>query len=273
MAIHIELVTDPASCRLVEDIQRDAWGMSDRAVVPAEQIRAIIHNGGLLLLATDDGAPVGFCYGFVGLDDGEPILCSHMLAVRPDIQSSGIGTKLKLAQRTYAAARGFSRITWTFDPLQARNAYLNLHRLGAYARRYLVDHYGPMDDAINRGMPTDRLVAEWPVTAGTADAGAQGGDPDTDTDAAGVWLLGATGAGDHIRPTAPDRSVVTSDTVLVAVPASVERLRTTDATGPAAWRTALRTALAIAFDAGLVAVDLRRDVGDGYSAYVLRRRP
>lgn len=263
MAVHIELVTDPASCRLVEDIQREVWGMRDRSVVPAEQIRAVVHNGGLLLLAFDDGAPVGFCFGFVGLDDGEPVLCSHMLAVRPGLQSHGIGTRLKQAQRTYAAARGFARITWTFDPLQTRNAYLNLHRLGAYARRYLVDHYGPMDDAINRGMPTDRLVAEWPVTD----------DPQPDRPAvpSGPWLLRAVGDGDRVRPATPDRSIVGADTVLVAVPSSLERLRRSDAAAPAAWRTALRTALAVAFDAGLTAVDLARDAGDGYSAYVLRR--
>lgn len=267
MSVHIELVTDPASCRLVEDIQREVWGMRDRAIVPAEQIRAAIHHGGLLLLATEDSAPLGFCYGFVGLDDGEPVLCSHMMAVRPGAQSRGLGTKLKLAQRTYAEARGFTRIIWTFDPLQARNAYLNLHRLGAYARRYLVDFYGPMDDAINRGMPTDRLVAEWPVAADT-------GPPDhADAVPTGPWLLGAVGAGGRIAPTVPDRAVVASDTVLVAVPSSLERLRDHDAQAPAAWRTALRTALAIGFDAGLTAVDLLRDTADGYSAYVLRRRP
>ncbi|MBW3603969.1 MAG: GNAT family N-acetyltransferase [Actinobacteria bacterium] len=270
MAVDIERVTDPASCRLVEDIQREAWGMSDRAVVPAEQIRAVIHNGGLLLLATSDGAAVGFCYGFVGLEDGEPILCSHMLAVRPDAQSRGVGRQLKLAQRTYAAARGFDRITWTFDPLQARNAYLNLHRLGAYARRYLVDHYGPMDDAINRGLPTDRLVAEWPATGDVP-------DDDTATDVreaitTGPWVLGATGGGGQVRPATPDRSAAAADVALAAVPADVDRLRETDPEAPAAWRAALRTALAVAFDGGLTAVDLVRDVGDGYSAYVLRRR-
>ncbi len=162
-AVQIDVVSDPASCRVVEDIQRAAWGMADRGIVPAEQIRAVVHNGGLLLLASVDGVPVGFCYGFVGLDEGRPILCSHMLAVLPEAQSQGIGRALKLAQRQHAGARGFTAITWTFDPLQARNAYLNLRRLGAVVRRYHVDHYGPMDDAINAGLPTDRLLAEWAV--------------------------------------------------------------------------------------------------------------
>ncbi len=265
MAVHIAVAADPASCRLVEDIQLEVWGMTDRAVVPAEQIRAIVHNGGLLLVATDGGSPVGFCYGFVGLEDGEPILCSHMLAVRPHVQGRGVGRELKLAQRRHAAARGFAKITWTFDPLQARNAYLNLHRLGAYARRYYVDHYGDMDDAINRGLPTDRLLAEWPVS------GPRVGRRVTIPE--GSWLLGAVTIGGSPQPTEPDHTAVAADTVLVAVPDSIDRLRQADPNGPTTWRAAVRTALSSAFASGLTAVDLARGAGDGYSAYVLERVP
>lgn len=265
MTVSIEVVTDPASCRVVEDLQREVWGMTDRGIVPAEQIRAIICNGGLLLMATDDDEPIGFCFGFVGLEGGEPILCSHMLAVRPTLQSHGVGRELKFAQRRHAAARGFAKITWTFDPLQSRNAYLNLHHLGAYARHYYVDHYGPMDDDINRGLPTDRLLAEWPVA-----------DTHHETRAAPTaapWLLSAVTTGGRLRPTELDRTAVQDETVLVAVPESVEALRSSDPDGPSAWRIALRNALNIAFESGLTAIDVTRDVGDGFSAYVLERVP
>jgi predicted GNAT superfamily acetyltransferase len=258
-SVDIQVVDDPASCRVAEGIQREAWGMADRGIVPAEQIRAAVHNGGLLLLASLDGEPVGFCYGFVGLDGREPILCSHMLAVLPWAQSRGIGRALKWAQHRHAAERGFAAITWTFDPLQARNAYLNLRHLGAHARRYHVDHYGPMDDDINAGMPSDRLLAEWPVAGPplprrhTVDA---------------PWLLPPE---TPAAPGALDRSALDGDAARVVVPADIATLRDRHADAPTTWRLALRTALPAAFDAGLVAVDLQRDVADGTSAYVVER--
>ena len=239
--------------------------MSDRGVVPAEQIRAAVHNGGLLLIARGDGEPIGFCYGFVGLDGHTPILCSHMLAVVPGMQSRGIGQALKMAQRRHAAARGFERITWTFDPLQARNAYLNLHRLGAVARHYHVDHYGPMDDAINAGLPTDRLLAEWWVDS---DRAVPAEVPD------GPWALscvpGADGA-PRPGPVIPD--ALDGDAALVAVPADIDRLRRVDPAAGPAWRIALRAALSAAFRTGMAAVDLARDVTDDCHAYVLRVQP
>ena len=260
--VQIDVVSDPASCRAVEDIQRAAWGMADRGVVPAEQIRAVVHNGGLLLLASIDDEPVGFCYSFVGLDDGLPILCSHMLAVLPEAQSRGVGRALKLAQRRYAAAHGFTAITWTFDPLQARNAYLNLRRLGAVARHYLVDHYGPMDDAINAGLPTDRLLAEWAVI----DDGHQ--RPPTPADV--PWALPpAPDAAGVVRPGHHDPSVLGAGAALIAVPSDIDALRRDDRDAGPAWRTALRTALTAAFDAGLTAVDVVPDAAPGYAAYVV----
>jgi predicted GNAT superfamily acetyltransferase len=265
--VRIQLVTDPVSCRTVEDLQREVWGLSERGLVPAGQIRAIVHNGGMLLLASDDdGSPIGFCYAFVGVEDRRPILCSHMLAVRPSARGRGIGTALKLAQHEFARERGFPKITWTFDPLQARNAYLNLHRLGAHARRYFVDHYGAMDDDINRGLPSDRLLAEWPVTP-AAPARASAGEPI----GALPWILPAISAVGPTRPGELDRERLRGAGGLVAVPADIDVLRKDDPHLRHQWRLALRAALQEAFAAGLVAVDVERDTGTGVAAYVLER--
>jgi predicted GNAT superfamily acetyltransferase len=257
--VQIEPATDPGSCRAIEDVQREVWGLPERGIVPAEQIRAIVHNGGMLLIARAGDELVGFCYAFVGAEDDRPIWCSHMLAVRPAWRSRGIGQALKLAQRRLARERGIDKITWTFDPLQTRNAYLNLHRLGARARRYFVNHYGEMDDDINRGMPTDRLLAEWSVH----------GKPPPST-AGRQWLLTADTSGDLPRPgDVPDK--IPHAGGLVAVPSDIEPLRSKDPHLLAQWRMALRSAFREAFAAGLVAVDLERDAGDGVSAYVLGR--
>lgn len=282
--VQIVPADDPASCRAVEDVQRVVWGGGDRAVVPAEQIRAVAHNGGMLLLARADEELVGFCYAFVGICDDRPIWCSHMLAVLPAWRSHRIGQALKLAQRDLARQRGITKITWTFDPLQARNAYINLRRLGAWARRYLVDHYGAMDDAINRGMPTDRLLAEWPVSDEDAGRPVTEQDPqdaaserdprrgDTDRTA---WLLGVDEAGAGGDPeTSPRPGVLAPDASptggLIAVPSDIEQLRASDPDLLDTWRLAVRAAFQCAFAMGLTAVDLRRDIRPGVCAYVLR---
>jgi predicted GNAT superfamily acetyltransferase len=96
-----------------------------------------------------------------GYRDGKPYLHSHMLAVLPEYRNAGLGQRLKLAQRDDALARGIDRMEWTFDPLEIKNAHLNIARLGAIARRYMPDFYGPSTSPLQGGLPTDRLVAEW----------------------------------------------------------------------------------------------------------------
>jgi predicted GNAT superfamily acetyltransferase len=187
--------------------------------------------------------------------------------VRPAARGRGVGTALKLAQRQLAGERGFAKITWTFDPLQAPNAYLNLHRLGAYARRYFVDHYGAMEDDINRGMPSDRLLAEWPA-GGNNRARASASEP-----AGGVmpWILPAHTGDGTARPGEPNRERMGGAAGLVAVPTDIEALRHEDPQLPRRWRLALRTTFQEAFAAGLVAVDFDRAAGTGVAAYVLER--
>src|SRR5713101_6946829 len=108
-----------------------------------------------------DGTIVGFVLCFLVEREGRRRLCSDQLGVLPAYRGTGLGVQLKLAQAEEARRRGLELITWTFDPLEARNAYINLHRLGAIARRYHRDHYGVMDDELNRGLATDRFEAEW----------------------------------------------------------------------------------------------------------------
>jgi predicted GNAT superfamily acetyltransferase len=104
---------------------------------------------------------VGFAMALPGYREGKSYLHSHMLAVLPEYRNAGLGRRLKLAQRDDALARGFDLMEWTFDPLEIKNAYLNIVRLGAISRRYIKDFYGPSTSALQGGLPTDRLVAEW----------------------------------------------------------------------------------------------------------------
>ncbi|NLC37706.1 MAG: GNAT family N-acetyltransferase [Clostridia bacterium] len=148
--------------RACQELQMKVWGLPELEVLPYHQALTAVLNGGMLLGAYDGEKLVGFCYGFVGLDEaGDTIICSHMLAVLPDYRGQGIGYQLKLAQREKALSRGIKTMTWTYDPMEAANAYLNIHRLGGVVRHYYVNHYGEMPDKLNQGIPSDRLLLEW----------------------------------------------------------------------------------------------------------------
>jgi predicted GNAT superfamily acetyltransferase len=117
--------------------------------------------GGQVIGAFDGNDMVGFALSVPGVRAGHHYLHSHMLAVRESYRNTGLGRKLKLFQRQEALTRGFELIEWTFDPLEIKNAYLNLEKLGAIARRYNVNQYGITSSPLQGGLPTDRLVAEW----------------------------------------------------------------------------------------------------------------
>jgi predicted GNAT superfamily acetyltransferase len=147
-------------------LQKAVWGLADIEVTSAIQLVATVHAGGVLHLAeTEKGEPVGFCYAFAALRGGLPHLHSDMLAVVPEYQNQGVGIRLKWAQREEALSRGIGLITWTFDPMQARNAQLNLRRLGAIATEFLADFYGPTTSALHHGMRTDRLLVHWELNS------------------------------------------------------------------------------------------------------------
>ena len=144
----------------VERLQKEIWSVEDREVLPAVHMIAACEVGAILLGAFEGDDMIGFVYGFPGLEDGQPIIHSDMLAVKREYRDRGLGSELKRAQREAALARGIHRITWTFDPLQARNAYLNLEHLGAIATRYLPDFYGQTTSPLH-ALGTDRLWVVW----------------------------------------------------------------------------------------------------------------
>jgi predicted GNAT superfamily acetyltransferase len=119
------------------------------------------HTGGQVLGAFAGDRMVGFTLAFAGMRHGKTFIHSHMTAVLEDFRDRGVGRQLKLFQRQDALRRGIRLIEWTFDPLEMRNAHFNLVRLGAIARRYIPDCYGVTESPLHKGLPTDRLVAEW----------------------------------------------------------------------------------------------------------------
>ena len=165
-------------------LQQDIWGFTDRELLPVRLFVVATKIGGHLFGAYDGDRMVAFLVAIPGLKEGEHgYLHSHMMGVLPDYRNHGLGRKLKLAQREDALTRGIPLVEWTFDPLELKNAYLNIEKLGAIVRRYLFNNYGQTSSPLHQGLPTDRLVAEWWVSHPRAVA-ATGGEAPTGFEAA-----------------------------------------------------------------------------------------
>jgi predicted GNAT superfamily acetyltransferase len=175
----LRILETPEEMLIIENLQRTIWPGSEVDIVPAHLLLAVIHNGGLVIgaISTEDGDSIdqntpstdltfaGFVFGFPGFyqtPDGPRLKhCSHMLGVDPDQRDKGIGFSLKRAQWQIIRHQGLDLITWTFDPLLSRNAYLNITKLGAVCNTYQREVYGEMRDGINAGLPSDRFQVDW----------------------------------------------------------------------------------------------------------------
>lgn len=172
----IRPVASTAEFLACEEIQRRAFGYADRDIVPKNELISIARSGGLVLGAFEEGGEMlGFVFGFVGRDHRSGALyhSSRMVAVVPEARRRGLALALKYAQRDAVLAQGLREIRWTFDPLAAGNARLNLHKLGAVANGYVRDLYGPSSSPLH-AHGTDRLTVTWvldrPRRAAPADA-------------------------------------------------------------------------------------------------------
>jgi len=143
------------------DLQREVWGFSDLDLVPLRVFSVASKIGGQVIGAWDGDTMVGFALSLPATHRRYPYLHSHMLGVKENYRNTGLGRRIKLYQREDAIALGYDLIEWTFDPLEIKNAYFNLERLGAIARRYNLNQYGITTSPLQGFLPTDRLVAEW----------------------------------------------------------------------------------------------------------------
>ena len=142
-------------------LQKEVWNFTDVELVPLRMFVVAEKIGGQVIGGFDDGKMVAFALSLPGVRGGRSYLHSQMLAVRREYRNAGLGRQIKLFQRQDALAQGFELIEWTFDPLEIKNAYLNLEKLGAISRRYNINQYGITSSPLQGGLPSDRLVAEW----------------------------------------------------------------------------------------------------------------
>ena len=250
-------------------LQREVWGLSDLEITSAIQLVATVHAGGLLLVAESPGeGVVGFCYAFAALRGGEAHLHSDMLAVRPAARRRGIGLRLKWAQREEALRRGLHLVTWTFDPLRAENARLNLRHLGAVCREYLPDFYGETSSALHHGLPTDRLLVRWELDRPRVVRRAAGGTAAPRLDSAPAVNQLTWRGGSPVS--SPPRLDLDAAELLLEIPGDWDTVCGADATLAREWQELVGRALGSLFARGYTAVDVAS--GDGPRAgYVLRK--
>ena len=250
MVVRIRELNHAAAIHDVAALFDRIWGSGrDEPAVDSSVLRALAHTGNYVAGAYDGQTLVGASVGFFA-EDGH--LHSHITGIAAEYQGRGIGRLLKHHQRDLALTRGRTAISWTFDPLIARNAYFNLHSLGAAVVEYLPDFYGDMHDAVNAGDATDRLYVVWaldtpvplpPIAADVPALVARDGDQ-------------------------PVSNSVRAPRLAVATPADIEKLRTHDRDLAVRWRMAVRSAMVGAMAAGYRVAGITRD---GY--YVLEVHP
>jgi predicted GNAT superfamily acetyltransferase len=165
-AVQIRGCTTQAEFNDCVAMQRAVWHFADLDIVTADLLLLAAKTGGQVLGAYDVERMIGFAYSVPALREKLVYLHSHMVAVLPEYQNQGVGRQLKLVQRDEALSRDIKLIEWTFDPLEMRNAYFNIARLGVVIRRYEPDLYGITSSPLHRGIPTDRLFAEWWLDSG-----------------------------------------------------------------------------------------------------------
>jgi predicted GNAT superfamily acetyltransferase len=245
----VHALADLAAVRRVFDT---LWSADPtNPAVTVELLRAYVHTGQYVVLATDltePGRPVvAASVGFLAAPAGA-VVHSNVTGVLPPGRGRSLGFAIKLHQRAWAIERGLTEVTWTFDPLISRNAWFNLSKLGARAREYLVDFYGPMADGINAGDSSDRLYVSWPLSAPEVVEACAGRSVPIDVaelrdQGAAVLLSVADDGRSPSTVAAPPARGAGPGIALAQVPVDIEALRQEDPALGRAWREALRRVL------------------------------
>jgi chorismate synthase len=217
----------------VEQLQREIWGVEDLEIFPALGLKPQKEVGATLIGAFAEGRMVGFVFGFPGILNGETIIHSDMLGISPAFRSNNLGYLLKRAQRDAALKLGVKRITWTFDPLQSRNAHFNFSKLGVIADRYYVDYYGVTSSFLHR-YGTDRLWVTWLLE-----------NESVKPEPAGIEALPhLVRVGENLEPVLNSEPITTSE-VVIEIPRELTEHHKL-------WRIATRDAFTRALEQGLI---------------------
>lgn len=264
--IHIRPLTTFDEIDEVVALQRLIWN-DPATVIYQHMLISFIHNGGLLLGALKEAILVGFVMGYLGIESLEsdrPAMAnlkmvSQRMAVRPEFRNSGVGYALKVAQREQAVRQGIRLITWTFDPLNSRNAHLNVRKLGCTVQRYEKDYYGTKRSPLVSLDQSDRLLAEWRVTTPRVQERLFGKRSPLTLDqylsAGTVMIVNPTAAGSDGLPHPGGPRSTTGLLALVEIPAHFDQISNADEKLARDWRAHGREVLTQAFQSNYIITD------------------
>lgn len=250
MTVEIRPIDTIDECRRLEQLQMVVWGGGELTAMPDHLLITVAKNGGVLLGAYDGEQMIGFVMGFLGLTkEGKLKHCSHMAGVVPSLQNKNLGYQLKMAQRDAVLKQGVDLITWTFDPLESRNARLNFHKLGVVCNRFMRNVYGDMTDDLNAGLPSDRFEVAWHLKSPQVAARADG-----QWQAREVAVLREKTA--VISPLTYTGTLPTKSSFLLEIPANFQAVKQGDMALAKQWRYKLRAIFEDLFANGFLATDL-----------------
>ncbi|HEX2282374.1 MAG TPA: hypothetical protein VHG52_11510, partial [Thermomicrobiales bacterium] len=259
--IRFRILRSLAELAHAERLQEEVFGVSERDLIPANELVVVPETGGAVIAAflpDDPDRAVGILVGWGGFVR-RPRMVSDFLAILPEARSLGLATELKRLQAGIGLSRGFEEIVWTVDPLRAANARLNFGKLGATADRYEIDRYGAtFATTLYGGLPTDRLHITWDILSPRVIS----------------RLLGQedTQPLEEARGSAPFIPGMSENIALVAIPSDIDALLAARPDQALAWRLRIRETLCQAFAAGFAITGFRPAVGDADPAYLLERR-
>jgi predicted GNAT superfamily acetyltransferase len=241
-----------AELRACVDLQEEVWGRGFNERVGVALLKIGARLGGVTGGAFGSGGRlVAFVFGLTGIEGGRPVHWSHMLAVRPGLRDGGLGRRLKAWQREELLERGVTRARWTFDPLESRNGWLNLGRLGAVVREYVEDMYGESNSPRHRGVGTDRFVATWDMDSDRVRRRLAGTErPPDASDLTDVPSALGVEVVDGVPHPSPSGSPPAGGRFLVSVPLDIQGIVATDPGLGRRWREATRAVLAPALAEG-----------------------
>src|SRR5881296_2987055 len=234
-----------------EAVEREVWALADRDVLPMTMAVATKAAGSIWIGAFDGHEMAGFAFGFLGMEQGHQMLHSHMLAVREPYRDLDVGHTLKLAQRDRALAMRIQEITWTFDPLQSKNAHLNFGKLGVISDRYKIDFYGPETSSVLHRNSTDRLWVRWPLSSRRVQERLQGKDKRAELLDVLSRLLPLIRFNGDGKPARTDLdAALTRQRIAIEIPSDIVSIEQKNSALAHEWRDATRWAFTEALKAG-----------------------
>jgi predicted GNAT superfamily acetyltransferase len=258
----------------IPELEKKVWQTDN--TMPVDQMLTAVKHGGIVLGAFFEDRLIGFQYSFAGFNGQKAYVCSHMLATDPEFRHMKIGEKLKWAQRKEALKLGYDLITWTYDPLESINGYLNIRKLGAICSTYIENCYGDMQDALNQGIASDRFQVWWHIQGQRAENRATNQKPEHEPPRMPDKVFVSWKLNKEQLPIAGDiqwEQAKEQDMLYVPVPAFFQQIKQQNKSLAIAWRQTTREVFTSLFNKGWVVMDvIRNEKKASVHYYILRKK-